>query len=562
MRLYGTLTLTIIVALFSPRASEAAIPDAVHAPNVMVVTAHPDATRVGLQILKAGGNAVDAAVGVAFALSVAEPFGSGIGGGSFTVYRDAREGTVFALDGREEAPGKLSTASFHPDGKYDSDLARWSGLAVGVPGLVLAMHQLHARFGKLTFSQCLKPVVEMSRKGTLVTSRLAGRIKRVESKFTEATRTVFLPGGEVPELGVALVQADQANTIERIGNEGPDAFYAGDIAEKIVAAVQAAGGVMTLKDLAAYKPRWRDPVAGKWSGLDIYSFPPPSSGGAVLMRLLHGVGSGADLKASGWNSANTVHVLTELMKRSYADRNHLLADPDHVAVPLERFVDPAAGAKDRKAVRNRSTPAKKILNPKKLLKKERLHTSHFSIVDADGNALSQTQTINLTFGSGIVASGTGILLNNEMDDFATSPGKQNAFGLVQGSVNEVQPGKRPLSSMTPTIVVRDGKVDAVVGSPGGSFIITSVFQAILNRYIFDMSPSEAVCMPRIHHQWLPDYIQAERFSLSADTALRLAKKKHLVHEVSEFGNVQAIFRVKSGWAGAPDCRGEGVAGGY
>ena len=225
-------------------------------------------------------------------------------------------------------------------------------------------------------------------------------------------------------------------------------------------------------------------------------------------------------------------------------------------------MDPAAGVKDRKSVRKRSTPAKKILDPKKLLRKERLHTSHFSIVDADGNALSQTQTINLTFGSGIVASGTGILLNNEMDDFATSPGKQNAFGLVQGSVNEVQPGKRPLSSMTPTIVVRDGRVDAVVGSPGGSFIITSVFQAILNRYIFGMSPSEAVCMPRIHHQWLPDYIQAERFSLSADTALNLAKRKHLVHEVSDFGNVQAIFRVNSGWAGAPDCRGEGVAGGY
>jgi len=224
-------------------------------------------------------------------------------------------------------------------------------------------------------------------------------------------------------------------------------------------------------------------------------------------------------------------------------------------------VPPEAGQKDRKAVTRRATPAKKILNPKKLMK-ERPHTSHFSIVDGEGNALSQTQTINLTFGSGIVAAGTGILLNNEMDDFATAPGKQNAFGLVQGSANAVEPGKRPLSSMTPTIVVRGDKVEAVVGSPGGSFIITSVFQTILNFYVFGMSPSEAVCMPRIHHQWLPDYIQAEPYALSADSALKLAKKKHLVHESHEFGNVQAIFRTESGWAGAPDCRGEGHAAGF
>ena len=202
------------------------------------------------------------------------------------------------------------------------------------------------------------------------------------------------------------------------------------------------------------------------------------------------------------------------------------------------------------------------MNPKKLIGKERPHTSHFSIVDGDGNAVSQTQTINLTFGSGIVAGGTGILLNNEMDDFATSPGKQNAFGLVQGAVNAVAPGKRPLSSMTPTIVVRDGQVDVVVGSPGGSFIITSVFQTIINYYVFGMTPSESVCMPRIHHQWLPDYIQAERFSLSSDSALKLARKKHLVHESHNYGNVQAIFRTKRGWAGAPDCRGEGTASGF
>ena len=553
--------LLVFLSFLQPCLLYAAVPDAVEAPTAMVVTAHPDATQIGLSILKAGGNAVDAALGVAFALSVVEPFGSGIGGGSFSVYRDAKSGEVFALDGREEAPAGLTTASFHPDGTYDSDLARWSGLAVGVPGMVLAMHDLHRRFGKLDFEACLKPVVEMSRRGTLVTRRLEGRIKRVSSKFRKDAKAIFQPGGMTPKPGSLLVQSEQANTIERISKEGPEAFYSGDIAQKIVEAVQGAGGVMTLQDLQAYKPRWREPISGKWNGLNVYSFPPPSSGGAVLMRLLHGVGSGADLKVSGWNSASTVHVLVELMKRAYADRNYLLADPDHVKVPLERFVPPEAGQKDRKAVTRRATPAKKILNPKKLMK-ERPHTSHFSIVDGEGNALSQTQTINLTFGSGIVAAGTGILLNNEMDDFATAPGKQNAFGLVQGSANAVEPGKRPLSSMTPTIVVRGDKVEAVVGSPGGSFIITSVFQTILNFYVFGMSPSEAVCMPRIHHQWLPDYIQAEPYALSADSALKLAKKKHLVHESHEFGNVQAIFRTESGWAGAPDCRGEGHAAGF
>jgi len=249
------------------------------------------------------------------------------------------------------------------------------------------------------------------------------------------------------------------------------------------------------------------------------------------------------------------------MKRAYADRNRFLADPDFVKMPMKRFLDPSYGRKDRRAIRKRATKAFKILNPKRL-RKEGKHTSHFSIVDQSGNAISQTQTINLTFGSGILAEGTGVFLNNEMDDFSTAPGRANAFGLVQGEVNAVQPGKRPLSSMTPTIVLKDGAVEAVVGSPGGSRIITSVFQTLLNRFLHEMSAAEAVCMPRFHHQWLPDFIQAERFAISPDTATRLGRKRHVIHKTSNFGNVQAIFRTAEGWEGASDCRQEGMAFGF
>ena len=553
--------LVFLVVLWAAPSAQAAVPDAIYGAKAMVVSAHPEATRIGLEILKEGGNAVDAAVGVAYALSVVEPFSSGIGGGSFTLYRESKEGKVYALDGREIAPAALKTRNFHPNGKYDPKLSRWTGLAVGVPGLVSAMHALHEKFGSRPIETILQRVVEVARKGMVVTPRFAARIKRQESYFSVGAQKVFMVQGRAPEIGSILKQEDQANVIERIAKEGPGAFYEGEIAQKIVEEVGAHGGVMVMDDMKSYKPRWREPIRGTWKGMSVFSFPPPSSGGAVLVRLLNGVGEGANLKASGWNSSGTVHVLAEIMKRAYADRNLLLGDPDFVDVPLEQFVDPEIGRKDREAIGKRATPAKKVLDRKKLIR-EKSHTSHFSIVDSAGNAVSQTQTINLSFGSGLLAEGTGIVLNNEVDDFATAPGKQNAFGLVQGVVNEVSPGKRPLSSMTPTILEKDGRVEAVVGSPGGSFIITSVFQVILNRYIYGMTASEAVCMPRFHHQWLPDYIQAERYALSADTALSLAKKKHVIHERERFGNVQAIFRFENGWHGAADCRGEGQAMGY
>jgi len=318
---------------------------------------------------------------------------------------------------------------------------------------------------------------------------------------------------------------------------------------------------MTVEDIAGYKPVWREALKGEWRGMEVHTFLPPSSGGPVLLRMLHGVGRGADLTRAGWHSAAEVHVLVELMKRAYADRNLMLGDPDFVQVELERFTDPAAGRKDRKAVKRRATQAKRILNPKALVRESGGHTTHFSVVDAKGNAVSQTQTINLAFGSGLLAPGTGVLLNNEIDDFATAPGKPNAFDLVQGEANAVAPGKRPLSSMTPTILTKDGAVDAVVGSPGGSHIITAVFQVLLNHYLHGMDASEAVCAPRVHHQWLPDVIFADHFALSADTRAKLSSMRHKVEERRLMGNVQAIFKGSAGWTGGADCRGEGLAAG-
>ncbi len=558
----GLLTcLFVCVSPFISLPGYAAIREAPISPKAMVVTAHPEATRVGLQVLQSGGNAVDAAVAVAFALSVCEPYSSGIGGGGFSLVFDVKTRDVLALDGRETAPIAITEALFHPGGDYNPDLSRFTGLGVGVPGLVRQMYTLHSRFGKRPLAELLQPAIRLARDGFSITPLLHRKIEALAERMSPGAREVFLSDGKVPKAGTILKQTDLAATLERIAKEGPDAFYRGPVAAQIAESVRTYGGVMTEDDMAGYEARWRKPIHGVWAGMDVYSFPPPSSGGAVLIRMMNGVGDGKDLIDAGWNSAYTVHVLSELMKRAYADRNLLLADPDFTHVPIKRFEDPKAGRKDRKAIRSKATPAHKILNPKKL-KREGTHTSHFSIVDKFGNAVSQTQTINLTFGSAIVAKGTGVVLNNEMDDFSTSPGKANAFGLVQGTVNAVAPKKRPLSSMTPTILVRDHEVEAVIGSPGGSFIINAVFQTILNRFLFKMKPEEAVCMPRFHHQWLPDYIMAERFALSPDTVAHLGRKRHIVREVGNFSNVQAIFRTDSGWAGAPDCRGDGTAAGY
>lgn len=550
------------IALATSPASAAA-PSPVSAESAMVVSAHPEATAAGVAVLRAGGNAADAAVAVAFALSVVEPYSSGIGGGGFSLYFDADKGKVAAVDGRETAPEALTEAHFHPGGVYDPKLSRWTGLAVGVPGLVAQMHALHARFGTRPFAELTEPARRLCAEGFEVTELLRDRIEATRGRLSPAARKLLLHGDVAPRVGTRLFFPDKAAVFDRIARDGVAGFYEGATAEAIVAGAQAAGGVITLADLAGYQPRWREPLRGTWRGLTVYSFPPPSSGGAVLLRMLHGVGDGAALAEAGWHAAESVHILAELMKRAYADRNLLLGDPDHVAVPLERFVPPAVGQQDRAAVGKKATPAEKILDPSKLHgAADKPHTSHFSIVDARGNAVSQTQTINLSFGAGLVAEGGGFLLNNEMDDFATSPGRPNAFGLVQGRVNAVAAGKRPLSSMTPTLVLRGDRLDGVVGTPGGSRIITSVFQTLLNRYVFGMDVAAAVCAPRVHHQWLPDKIFAEPRALSPDTVAALRARRHVVEEIGEFCNVQAIFRDGDRWSGAPDCRGEGAAEGF
>ncbi len=561
------LALVSLLFLSLPPAHAAAPPPA-EAAHAMVASAHPLATEAGVEVLRAGGNAADAAVTVAFVLSVVEPFSSGLGGGGFTLYFDPEKRQAFALDGRETAPAALTEALFHPGGRYDPELSRSSGLAVGVPGLVAEMAALHKRFGTRPWATLVEPARRLAAEGFPVSPRLARRLWAHGKSLSPAARAVFMPGGRPPAVGARLIQADLARTLAAVARRGPEAFYKGSIARKIAAAVRAAKGVMTPADLAGYKVFWREPIRGRWLGGRVYSFPPPSSGGLVLVRILRALGDGADVRQAGWGSALAIHTLAELMKRAYADRNLALGDPGFVKIREELFLSPEVARRDREGVGAKATPAARIRDPRLLgAPPERVHTSHFSIVDSRGGAVAQTQTINLSFGSGLLAPGTGVLLNNEIDDFATAPGRANAFGLVQGRANAVEPGKRPLSSMTPTIVVKRGRVRAVMGSPGGATIITTTLQTLLNHDLFGMDASEAVCAPRIHHQWLPDQIRIEPFAVSAETAAHLVARGHKLKQTPAWGNAMAIFRAKAAdgslrWQGAADCRGEGTAAGF
>jgi gamma-glutamyltranspeptidase / glutathione hydrolase len=545
-----------------PIISEAARVHPAIAANGMVASQEARATRIGVTILQQGGNAVDAAVAVGFALAVTLPRAGNLGGGGFMLVHLAERNDTVAIDYRETAPAAATPTMFlKPDGEPDPRLSRDSGLAAGVPGTVAGLAEAHRRYGSGRFSlaELIAPSIKLAREGIPVDDDLADSLPHAARRLARypASRQIFLrPDGSAPRRGDVLVQADLARTLEAIAQRGPEAFYDGATAQRIVAALGAHGGIMTAADLAGYRPVIREAVRGSYRGYAVASMPPPSSGGVHLIQLLNLL-EPFDLGAMGQNSAEAIHVMVEAMKLAYADRARYLGDPDTVAVPVRGLTSKAYADALRPSIDlTRARPASEIQagDPAPY---EGDQTTHFSVTDRFGNAVANTYTLNFSYGLGLVAEGTGVLLNNEMDDFAAKPGAVNAFGLVQGAANLPGPGRRPLSSMSPTILFRDGKVAMVTGSPGGSRIITITLQTILNVIDHKMNVAEAIIAPRVHHQWQPDVIDIEQ-GLSADTLRLLMARGHRLMPRPAFGNVNAIVATPDGWAGASDTRQRGT----
>ncbi|MDJ0945715.1 MAG: gamma-glutamyltransferase [Kiloniellales bacterium] len=526
----------------------------------MVASQEATATRIGLEVLKRGGNAVDAAVAVGFALAVTLPRAGNLGGGGFMLIHMAESGETLALDYREEAPAAAGRDLFlGPDGEVDNQRARFSYLSAGVPGTVAGLAAAQARFGRLTLAEILAPAIRLAEEGVTVSpflaEGLAARADRMKA-WPETARIFFKADGSPYRAGERLVQADLAWSLKEIALKGPEAFYTGEIGRRIAADMNANGGLITEADLAAYDVAWRAPVTGRYRGYEIASMPPPSSGGIHLVQILNLLES-YPLAEMGAGSAATLHVMAEAMKLAYADRSQHLGDPDFWAVPQRGLTSKAYASRLRQRIDQARALAAAEIGPGDPAPYESNETTHFSVADRFGNVVSNTYTINFSYGSGIVAKGTGILLNNEMDDFSAKPGTPNAYGLIGGEANAIEPGKRPLSSMTPTLVFKDGKPWLVTGSPGGSRIITTVLQIILNTVDHGMNVAAASAAPRIHHQWLPDELRVEP-GLSPDSLSLLARKGHRVVVKNAMGSTQSLLRIEGGWTGASDPRRPGA----
>ena len=555
------LVLLLAVSVVQAQTSEIAL-----ARNGMVASEEAHATRIGVEILRQGGNAVDAAVAVGFALAVTLPESGNLGGGGFMVIRLADGDRATAIDYRETAPASATREMFlNEKGEADPLKSRFTGLAVGVPGTVAGLAYAHQKYGSGRFSlaQLIAPAIPLARDGFEIEARLAASLAQAQSRLARhpSSAAIFLkPDGSAPGIGDRLVQKDLATTLEEIARQGPFAFYEGPIADRIAAQVRLAGGNMTRSDLSGYRVREREPVRGTYRGYDILSMPPPSSGGAHLVQMLN-ILEGYDLRALGHNSPAALHLLVEAMKLAYADRAEFLGDPDFVKVPVEGLVSKRYAEKLREGIdRERARSAAEI-RPGKPAAYESDHTTHFSVVDGEGNAVSNTYTLNFFYGVGMVAEETGVLLNNELDDFAAAPDAPNAYGLTGGDANAPGPRKRPLSSMTPTIVLREGKPFFVTGAAGGSRIITAVLQAIVNVIDFGMDVGAAVSAPRVHHQWLPDEVSAE-IGIPPDVVDALKERRHVVNEGRSGRAVNSILATADGWAGAVDPRSGGLAEGY
>ena len=528
----------------------------------MVVSQEQRATRIGLDVLQRGGNAVDAAVAVGFALAVSLPKAGNIGGGGFMVVHLAGRNEDVAIDYRETAPAATRADVFlNGEGQVDPGRSSDTGLGVGVPGTVagLSVALEHYGSGKFTLAELIAPAVRLAREGVPIKDDLFDSLLLAQPRLAQwpSSVPIFLkPGGAPPAPGDILVQSDLADTLEAIGRDGPRAFYVGPIADKIVAAVRGAGGVMIRGDLENYSPVIRKPVRGTYRGYDIVGMPPPSSGGVHLIEMLN-ILEGYPSRRVSDGSPAALHLQIEAMKLAYADRAAYLGDSDRVDVPLGWLISKDHAAELRAMIDPRHTHPARELRPDIEVPGSG-NTTHFSVVDQAGNAVANTYTLNFNYGLGLVAGGTGIMLNNELDDFAAKPGVPNAFGLLGGAANAPGPDKRPLSSMTPTIVLKDGKPILVTGSPGGSRIITTVLQVIVNALDGRKPIGDAVAAPRLHHQWWPDEVLMEP-GFSANKIRALTKLGHVVTMGPLFGSAHSIEVTPQGLVGAADLRARGAA---
>ena len=527
----------------------------------MVVAQEKIAADFGADILKRGGNAVDAAVAVGFTMAVTYPRAGNIGGGGFMVIHLAKENRDIAIDYRETAPAATTRDIFlGPDGKPDQAKSLDSALGIGVPGTVAGLSLALEKYGsgKFTLAELLKPAIRLANDGIEVTDDIAdtlneGRVRL--SRWPSSANFLSKPDGTLLHEGDLLVQKDLGQTLTAIAEQGPRGFYQGPVAEKLVKAIRDAGGIMTLDDLKAYEPTIRVPLHGTYRGYDIVAMPLPSSGGVVLLESLN-ILEGFPLPDMKQGSVPSLHLLIEAMKRGFADRAHYLGDPAFVTTPVARLLTKEYAAKQREGISlDHATPWVDILSGAPA--HEGSNTTHFSVVDSAGNAVANTYTLNYPYGVGLIAEGTGVLLNDELDDFTAALGASNAFGLVGFEANLPAPGKRPLSSMTPTIVLKDGKVVLVTGSPGGSRIISAVLQVIVDVLDYHMDVAAAVAAPRLHHQWMPDRVRVEH-GFPADVIAGLEAKGHTVIEPLGQTSANSIAITASGIRGAPDPRTRGA----
>lgn len=559
---------TFALAQSSPQldATRQVIPpaQAVVAHNGMVVAQESRAARIGVEILDRGGNAVDAAVATGFALAVTYPRAGNLGGGGFMVIHLARDNKDIAIDYRESAPAAATETMFlDAQGNPDPAKSRDSGLAVGVPGTVAGLALAHKEYGsgKLSLAELIAPALQLAQEGFPVEDDTADSLPVSRARLARwpSTRSIFFNGDEPLREGDRLIQSDLADTLQAISKGGPRTFYEGHTADRIADAVRKAGGVMTKADLASYRAIERPVVRGTYRGYDVVSMPPPSSGGVHLIEMLN-ILEGYDLAKLG-RGAEALHLMIEAMKRAYADRATYMGDPDAVKMPIAGLISKPYAASLRAGIADRATPAADI-RPGKPADYEGRNTTHFSVIDRDGNAVSNTYTLNFSYGLGLVADGTGVLLNNELDDFTAKPGASNAFGLVGFTANLPGPNKRPLSSMTPTILLKDGKPFLVTGSPGGSRIITTVLQIVTNVIDFGMPIDQAVSAPRLHQQWQPEDVFVEPgFPPAVLDALR--QRGHIITPTRPASSANSIAVMPQGVVGAADPRTRGaLAAGY
>ncbi len=535
--------------------------------QAMVVAPEPYAADIGADVLQKGGNAVDAAVAVGFALAVTYPQAGNIGGGGFIIYRDA-DNDVYALDYREKAPLKAGRNMYlDEEGNILENASLLGYLAGGVPGTVAGLWKIHRKFGKLEWSQLLQPAIELAEQGFIIDEYLAGALRAYAEDFARfpSSRKIFLKEGpdSLYKEGDRFIQKDLAATLKRIARQGADGFYKGKTALLFEQDMQKNGGLITREDLNRYEAVWRDPIEIDYRGYKVHSMPLPSSGGIVLAQILNGI-EPYDLQALGHNSADHIRVFTEIARFAYADRARFLGDMDFVDVPVEKLISKPYTRKRIARINWFGAGDSDSLLSMDQLTGESPQTTHFSIVDRWGNAVSSTYTINGNFGSKVVIEGTGVLLNNEMDDFSVKPGVPNMFGLLGNEANAIEPEKRMLSSMTPSIVTRNDSLFMVIGSPGGSRIITTVAQVISNVIDFGMNIRQAIEAPRFHHQWQPDVIFLEDSGFSRDTENLLKIRGYKLQKMRTIGIANGLMRANhsNNWQGWADPRGNGKVNGY